>query len=112
MDAAIEVVPLSATWDEAEIAFTSIRRKHEPFLSSLLQLTIDEARRRSCTKLFTLVENADATLRCSLARVGKIELDDDGFAWIAIDHGEISPAEIPEYIAGSAIRPSGRPAAG
>jgi hypothetical protein len=96
MDAAIEVVPFSAAWDEAEIAFTSIRRNHEPLLSALLQLTIDEARRRSCTKLFTLVDNDDATLRCSLSRVGRIELDDNGFAWIDIDRSYISPEEIPE----------------
>jgi hypothetical protein len=84
MDAAIEVVPLSATWDEAEIAFTSIRRDYRPVLSALLQLAIDEARRRSCTKLLTLVGEADAPLLCSLSRVGTIELDDDGFARIAI----------------------------
>jgi hypothetical protein len=84
MDAAIEVVPLSATWCEAEVVFTSIRRNHEPFLTALLQLTFHEARRRSCAKLFTLVDNADSILRCSLSRVGRIELDDDGFALIVI----------------------------
>jgi len=77
MDAAVEIVPVSEVWDEAEIAVTSFRRDAGPLVSRLLELAAREGRRRGCDRLMTMLEGADAGLLPALAGLGDVELDSE-----------------------------------
>jgi hypothetical protein len=76
MDAAIEIVPFSDLWDEAEIAVTSFRRNSGALVTMLLVLAAEEARQRGCDRLVTVLD-ADADLLPLLAGLGEVEIDLD-----------------------------------
>jgi len=86
MDAAVEIVPVSEVWDEAEIAVTSFRRDAGALVSRLLDLAAREGRRRGCDTFMTVLEGADGLLP-ALACLGDVELDSE-IAWIDISESD------------------------
>jgi hypothetical protein len=77
MDAAVEILPVSEIWDEAEIAVTSFRRDGGALAMRLLELAAREGRRRGCDRFMTVLEAADAALMPALARLGDVEIESE-----------------------------------
>src|SRR5271165_3037291 len=74
MDAAVEIVPFSSAWEEAEIAVAS--RPHgraRGLLQALVRLAAQETRRRGCIVLVAMHEGDPAPLPL-LGAVGDVEL--------------------------------------
>ena len=88
MDAAIEIVPFSPSWEAAEIAVTSFRHESDRLIRALLRLAVEEAQQRGCERLAVVLDDEDPVLMPLLASHGEVELD-DGVAWIDIsDSGD------------------------
>lgn len=83
MDAAIEVVPFSPSWEAAEIAVASFRRDSGRLIRELLRLAVQEAQQRGCESLVSVLDDEDSALLPLLASHGELELD-EGLAWIDI----------------------------
>lgn len=81
MDAAVEIVPFSAAWEEAEIAMAS-RPNGRGLLRALVRLAAQETRRRGCIVLVAMHEGDPESLPL-LAAIGDVELDGD-LAWTDI----------------------------
>jgi hypothetical protein len=76
MDAAIEILPFSAAWEEAEIAMAYRVNAGRP-LETLMRLAAQEARRRRCATLLAVFDGDDPALLPVLASLGEVELDGD-----------------------------------
>jgi hypothetical protein len=76
MDAAIEILPFSGAWEEAEIAMAYRVNAGRP-LETLMRLAAQEARRRRCATLSAVFDGDDPALLPVLASLGEVELDGD-----------------------------------
>jgi hypothetical protein len=83
MDAAVEIVPYSSAWEQAEIVVASRpNARARTLVSALVRLAAKAARRKGCL-LLVAVHDGDPAALPLLAAIGDVELDGD-LAWTDI----------------------------
>ena len=90
MDAAIEMFPLSDTWDAAEVAFTcaSVEDRRE-LCDRLIDRAFNEAREKSCRAIYVELTPPGDPLIELLARRGALTIR-EGAAWVVLDQENVS----------------------
>jgi hypothetical protein len=91
MDAAIELVPLSAAWDAAEIAVTCFPRWCDDLAVQMLSLALAEIQLRGCKRLLAPSRLENPALSRLLRSAGEPRIEDDP-TWIDLKDAPLASA--------------------
>jgi hypothetical protein len=104
MDAAVEIVPFSSAWEEAEIVVASRPNgRARALLRELARLAALETRRRGCI-VWMAMHDGDPAVLPLLAAIGDVELDGD-LAWTDIFDSRLAMFD-PATQGGLAVEPA------
>jgi hypothetical protein len=87
MDAAIELVALSAAWDAAEIELTCFPRWRGDLAVQMLSLALAEMALRGCKRLLAHSHLENPFLHRLLRLAGELQIENDS-TWINLEHAQ------------------------